>query len=360
MPHLHKAGDASQYTGDWPGGNGDFPHRPDRTPPMSQRTVIRVMVLGFSLVVLLVLSAAWLGYRGSLEIQENAQQMVREHLVPEPKAIELENRIEKRSEAMLNELIWILGACFLLATGCSGATLYFTRRNLSRLEWQQQELLRVSWQMLQDQERVSRRFAHEMHDELGQALTGLKGLAKRLTPEEFGMRRQEFVNILDGVLRDVRDLSQLLRPVILDDFGLSAALRWLAEGFSERTRIAVDFQSNTDLRMSDELETHMFRIAQEALTNIARHSKATQASIALSAQGETIQLTIRDNGCGIDPSTLSATFSLGMVGMRARARQIGGQLDIRNQPEGGLLIQLSAPVTKADTNAEQENPSLVG
>jgi signal transduction histidine kinase len=311
---------------------------------MSQRTILRVIGAAFLLIVLLVLAAAWLGHQGSQSIHDNARELVRRHLIQSGPAADLEARIEAESEALLNELQWILGLCFLLAAGCASLTFWFTRRTLRRLDWQTEELSRVSWTMLEDQERVARRFSHELHDELGQSLTGLKGMAKRWTPDQFAAGRKEFVEVVDGVLRDVRELSQLLRPVILDDFGLDAGLRWLADRFTQRTQIEISYSSLCARRLPGSLETHLFRITQEALTNIARHSGGTQALVELTDLGDRVRLRIEDNGRGIDPDTDEKAPSIGMVGMRARTRYLRGSIELSNLPTGGLRILIEAPI----------------
>jgi len=326
---------------------------------MARHKALRIMVVGFALLVLLVLSAARIGYQGSISIQSLAQQLVREHLLTGEKGPVLEALIEQRSEELLNELEFILAACFVLALGCAALTVVFITRTLRRLEWQTEELNRVSWNMLEDQERVARRFSHEMHDELGQALTGLKGMAKRLSPAEFETRRKEFVEILDEVLTGVRELSQLLRPVILDDFGLDAGLRWLIERFTQRTQIEVDYESNYSGRASEQIETHFFRITQEALTNIARHSGATRARVRLEATTTTIRLRVEDNGRGLNGYDISQP-SLGMVGMRARARHLDGTLAVGPSESGGVRILVEAPLKEADPSAEQKDTSIAG
>lgn len=319
---------------------------------MSQRYVLRIMLLGFGLLVLLVLTAAYVGYQGSHSIQSIARQLVRDHLVSEGKGSALEAQIEQQSEDLLNELEGLLAACFLLALGCATLSFWFITRTLGRLEWQTEELNRVSWNMLEDQERVARRFSHEMHDELGQSLTGLKGMAKRLSGAEFDARRKEFVEVLDEALRGVRELSQLLRPVILDDFGLDAGLRWLIDRFSQRTQIAIDYDSNYQNRMSEQLETHLFRITQEALTNVARHSGATLAKISLRVENGRVRLTVEDNGRGLgghDPNLPS----LGMVGMRARARHLDGAFKVDNGSLRGVRVIVDAPIKGPEDSATE-------
>ncbi len=256
-------------------------------------------------------------------------------------AAEMENRIEVASVNLVDRTGWLLGLCLLLALVCAGLTIQFTVNSLNRLEWQAEELNRVSWHLIQGQEEAARRFSHEMHDELGQSLTGLKAMLSAVTPAELPARRADCLNLLDEAIGNVRELSQLLRPVILDDFGLEAALRWLADRFQERTRLDVDFQGNAPGRFADEVETHLFRITQEALTNVARHSGATQVQIQLKQQGDQLVLTIGDNGTGIQQQKLGE-LGLGLVGMRARAEQLGGTFTIHNTPKG-VLLQVVAP-----------------
>jgi signal transduction histidine kinase len=327
---------------------------------MPRQTVLRIMILGFTAMVLLVIGAAYVGYEGSRAIRDHAQNMVRDHLVDPDRGAAIEALIERQSENLLDELSWILGACFVLAVAGSALTIWITNRAFRRLEWQSKELNRVSWHLVDTHEQVSRRFSHEMHDELGQALAGLKGMVKRMNGAEMEARRPEMIEVFDEVLRSVRELSQMLRPVILDDFGLDAGLRWLSERFTQRTQIAVDYRSNFKDRLAESIETHLFRISQEALTNVARHSGATQAWITLSVDADHIRLTVEDNGRGIQEKGQPAGASLGMVGMRARARQIGGELQVENRAEGGLRIELIAPFERPEDGARKEDSDRSG
>jgi signal transduction histidine kinase len=131
--------------------------------------------------------------------------------------------------------------------------------------------------------------------------------------------------------------------VILDDFGLDAGLRWLAEKFAQRTRLQVDYDSNCTARFADQTETHLFRIAQEALTNIARHAEARHVSISLKHEDGQLRLSIVDDGKGIPPDLGESAPSLGMVGMRARARQCGGSLTVSSNSPHGVSIEATVP-----------------
>ncbi|HEU0123380.1 MAG TPA: sensor histidine kinase [Bryobacteraceae bacterium] len=324
-----------------------------RRETLSQQNVLRILALGFALVVLLVIAAAYVGYQGSKSIHENAQELVRGHFVSSGRGAELEGQIEQQSQQLLDDLEVVLGICLLLAFGCAGVTVYTTRRAFRRLEWQADELDRVSWQMLQDQEALARRFSHEMHDELGQALTGLRSMLKRMDGKDFVENRAECVEILEGALTGVRELSQLLRPVILDDFGLDAGLRWLTERFSERTQITTEYTSYCPRRLTEEQETQLFRIAQEGLTNVARHSGATEVKVRLDTSDDRVVLHIEDNGRGIDRSSQRQP-SLGMVGMRARARHVGGEFQTVNRKQGGLRLEVQAPARYAENGETDE------
>jgi signal transduction histidine kinase len=164
---------------------------------------------------------------------------------------------------------------------------------------------------------------------------------------------------VDESIRNVRQLSQLLRPMILDDFGLDAGLNWLCEGFMQRTGIEVSYQSNYHSRLPDEMETHLFRIAQEALTNVARHSGAATVRMELYSDTDDIRLTIADNGKGIQKVPANGQ-SLGMTGMRARARAVGGAFSV-NSPEGkGVKIEVVVPMPESVEEVNEPHPNLAG
>lgn len=280
------------------------------------------------------------------------------------RSIRIERAIEEQSRNLGGEATWFLGGCFALALICAALTVSSTLHTIREMKRQSDELQRVSWHMLQGQEAAARRFSHELHDELGQSLAGLRALLSASRPSEIEARRDECLRLVDDAIGNVRELSQLLRPVILDDFGLASALAWLGERFQERTTIDVDCQAQFDGRLGDETETQLFRITQEALTNVARHSGATLVRIRLRRHEETVYLTIEDNGRGLpkdrDPAERP---SIGLVGMRARARQLGGDLQIGSSALKGVKIEAEVPASAATTDAtdeHQENAYLAG
>ena len=281
----------------------------------------------------------------------------------ERRIAETERSIELESEQLADRSSWLLGTSLALALLCAALTITFARRSIRQMEWQSTELSRVSWHMLQSQETAARRFSHELHDELGQSLAALKANLNASGPQEWAGRRGDCLRLVDEAIANVRELSQLLRPVILDDFGLDAGLRWLTDRFGERTGVDVDYESSFHDRLSDEVETHLFRITQEALTNVARHSGATAVRVALDSADGQVHLRIEDNGRGIRNTPLHPVRgpSLGMTGMRARAAQAGGVFKLSTPPNSGLRIDVVVPASqKMEEHAEQEDAHPVG
>jgi signal transduction histidine kinase len=255
-----------------------------------------------------------------------------------------ERQIEQQSQDLGDDAALLLSSSFILAAICALLTVAFTRRSLQRIRWQSDELNRVSWHMLQTQEEAARRFSHELHDELGQSLAAVRSNLTRGSTHDLDSLRNDCLGLVDESIANVRELSQLLRPVILDDFGLEAGLRWLVEKFAQRTRIKVDYDSTCPGRFADETETHLFRIAQEALTDIARHAEAKRVTIQLALEDKNIRLSIVDDGKGLPEDETESPPSLGMVGMRARARQCGGELSVTAAQPSGVRIEAVVPL----------------
>jgi signal transduction histidine kinase len=257
------------------------------------------------------------------------------------RAIEAQSRVDQRSAGLVHESILLLGGCLLLALLCAIFTVRVTAVLFRKMESQAGDLTRVTWHLLENQETTARRFSHELHDELGQSLTAIKAnlLALESNGQADSARLADCKHLVDDATENVREMSHLLRPTILDDFGLDAGIRWLAERFAQRTGVEVYYHSTFKERLPDETETHLFRIVQEALTNVARHSGATRIDIQLERTGDRIHLTLKDNGHGFKKG--SPPGGLGLVGMHARARSIGGELTIQSQD--GVAIELWAP-----------------
>lgn len=203
-------------------------------------------------------------------------------------------------------------------------------------------------QSVREEERI--RIAREIHDELGQRLTALKidvgGLIQSLSAE--GERKPMIERIrraLDETVASVRRIAAELRPPILDDFGFLAALETDIRSFEERTGIECDLSlPSTPLELPPEVETAAYRIVQEALTNVARHANASRVEIRLRVRDHEVLLDVRDDGRGLNGDDLHRRGSLGLIGMRERARQIGATLDIEGVDGKGTIVSLRIPI----------------
>ncbi len=197
--------------------------------------------------------------------------------------------------------------------------------------------------------------AREIHDELGQALTGLKldiAWMKHRLPRDHEMMAQcvSIIERIDRTLTAVRRIATELRPSVLDQLGLAAALEWQGQEFGARTGIEVDMELMVGGTISDDLGSSAFRILQESLTNVARHAKATRVIIRLAQSPALLTLEVSDNGIGLSPEELEGTMSLGLIGMRERALACGGEFSISGKPGRGTTVFLRVPL---ENGAEQ-------
>jgi len=256
------------------------------------------------------------------------------------RAADTRRRVGAQTNSIVTESVLLIGGCLLVALISAVVTVRIAARVFRQMEAQSSELSRVSFRMLETQEATARRFSHELHDELGGSLTAIKANLTNGGPVEDSLK------LIDDAMANVRTLSQLLRPTILDDFGLDAGIRWLAERFTERTHIDVDYRSHFDARLADETETHLFRIVQEVLTNVARHANASRVTIFLRPENGNIRLTLSDNGRGL--AHPPARAGMGLTSMRARARSAGGDCVVSSSTGGGVTIDVTAPIEKHD------------
>jgi signal transduction histidine kinase len=192
------------------------------------------------------------------------------------------------------------------------------------------------------QELERRRLARELHDETGQALTsillGLRAVEETGSSEDMHEAAAALRELVVATLQDVRRLAVQLRPKALDDFGLAPALERLAQTFSESTDIRVDLEAQLgDERLPPEVETTLYRIVQEALTNIVKHAEASRVSILLVRRGASATAVIEDDGRGFDPTT-AREDGLGLLGMRERVELHDGRLRVESEPGGGTTL----------------------
>ena len=221
---------------------------------------------------------------------------------------------------------------------------------LQRIE---EERRRSGQLAMRAQEDERRRLARDLHDEVNQALTAillrLEALAQE-TPPERAPEVAELKRLVYQAMDELLNLARQLRPSALDDHGLVPAVETQLKRFSARTGIEVrlDTQGDPD-DLSEVVQTAIYRVAQEALTNVTRHSGATVVELDLEEHEGAAELRVRDDGSGFDPTLIARTNSegpsggLGLVGMAERARLVGGELDVRSAPGGGTTITLRVP-----------------
>jgi signal transduction histidine kinase len=228
---------------------------------------------------------------------------------------------------------------------------------LDQLKVQSEQLRRLSWKLIEIQEETLRQVARDLHDEFGQILTaigtmlgraGQKDLAK---DSPFIQEVEHVKKIVEETLQTVRSGSQIFRPAILDDFGLEHTLEWLALQFTRQTGIDVHFEG----RMSDEYfpaedAIHVYRIVQEALSNVARHSKSDEAWVKLEETASELCVEILDRGAGFDPDGEMDRVSgegVGLMGMRERAQHLSGKLTLESAPGRGTSVRVRIPLKRA-------------
>ncbi|HNL64810.1 MAG TPA: GAF domain-containing protein, partial [Ferruginibacter sp.] len=243
--------------------------------------------------------------------------------------------------------------------GYVGTTTDITDRKLAEKEMEEssQKLRQLTTHLLNIREEERKRIGREIHDELGQQLTAIKmdisWIAKKTDPsqEAFKTKLQNVIALLDGGNQSIRRILNELRPVILDDYGLLEALRWQAQQFTANTHIPVAMTaSESDMKIPEEISTCIFRIFQEALTNITRYAKATQVKVSLDIDSDSVLLNIEDNGLGFDTGLTKTKKSFGILGMKERVASLNGRFDLSSVPGNGTRISIHIPITQKTTD----------
>ncbi len=222
-----------------------------------------------------------------------------------------------------------------------------------------EEMLRSSGEQLREfaareeavREEERARLAREIHDELGQSLTVLKLDLSWLRSKTFREQKAErqklnvMMRHVDETIDRVRRIASALRPSILDDLGLAAAIEWQLSEYQERAGIRCHFESNTEkLDVKPEISAAIFRVVQEAMTNVVRHAKASNVHVGMTSNGGILTMAIRDNGKGITAQQMSDLRSLGIAGMKERITRIGGQFNIKSRPGKGTRVEIEVPL----------------
>jgi two-component system sensor histidine kinase UhpB len=219
--------------------------------------------------------------------------------------------------------------------------------------------------IIEAQEGERKRISRELHDEIGQALTAIKfslDMMEKDVPETLPTvleKLRETKSLSNQTLTAMRQLSMDLRPTMLDDVGLIPTVRWYVQSFSNRLKIASNFQAvGFEEKLPPQIETALYRILQEALNNIAKHSGATRIEISLERRDGLVSASVTDNGRGFDPVRVLRSDSLegglGILGMEERVSLLGGKIDIQSKPGAGTYLYIEVPLPK-EQNADEEN-----
>ncbi len=241
----------------------------------------------------------------------------------------------------------------------AGATLYrmtkLEQRSVSdrqRTEAAEEELRRLSRQLVQTQEQERKSISRELHDEIGQMLTALRMELRNLqevrsAPEgQFNEKLNDAKRLAEQSLRAVRDMAAGLRPAVLDDLGLGAAIQWQAREFARHAGVPVNVQLDGALTdLPDQYRTCIYRVVQEALTNCARHAHASTIQVSIDRRDDQILVTVQDDGIGFNASAIRAR-GLGLIGIQERIKELGGEFKLSSWPAKGTALAASIPISR--------------
>ncbi len=251
-------------------------------------------------------------------------------------------------------------AVTLLAILLNGLSLIrWNRRLFARLAEISERRSELAQKLISTQESTLRYISRELHDEFGQILTAIGSMLRRAgthAPEGSSLRAdlQEVLQTVQATLESVRSLSQALHPVMLDEAGLESTLDWYIPTVERQTGIAISYEKQGEpFPVDGAAGVHIYRILQEALNNVARHSNARQVWVRLRFLPRTLELEVEDRGTGF-PERLSRR-GIGLVAMRERSELMGGQIVFSRPPEGGTLVHLTVPREKAESYGKEDH-----
>jgi signal transduction histidine kinase len=235
----------------------------------------------------------------------------------------------------------------------------WNRRLFAQMSELSERRSELAQKLISTQESTLRHISRELHDEFGQILTAIGSMLRRAgthAPEESSLRADllEVRQIVQSTLENVRSLSQALHPVMLDEAGLESTLDWYIPTVERQTGIAISYEKQgTPFRVDGEVGVHVYRVLQEALNNVARHSGATKAWVRLQFLPQALELEVEDHGSGFPE--LPARQGIGLVAMRERSELMGGKILFSHPSQGGTLLHLSVPRERAESYAKEDH-----
>jgi len=232
------------------------------------------------------------------------------------------------------------------------------RRRTAEVEQSREQLRQLNAHLQAVREAERKSLSREIHDQVGGALTGLKmdvaRIRKMVSDEALKQQMDTLSNTVDNNIHLIRQIATDLRPSLLDDFGVVAAINWQLQEFHKRSGLEYEFKTSLEnANVSSDASIALFRIFQETLTNIARHANATRVEVGLEETSDSLILSVHDNGMGISTGKLNASQSLGLAGMRERVHLLKGILDIRGAPGQGTTVRVKIPIQTAIPSGEQ-------
>jgi signal transduction histidine kinase len=266
----------------------------------------------------------------------------------------IQDQFQRAGATLRTVLAIALVSALILAAGCLVYISRIERQNRRRYEEilnGRKALEQLSARLLDAQETERRSISRELHDQVGQTLNALlvdaANLGKRIPQEDTASRRylDNIRTFADSSVNSIRDIALLLRPSMLDDLGLMPALEWQAREVSRRTGIKVEVVAeNVPDSLPDDVRTCIYRVVQEALNNVSRHSGAKSAIVTVREDGASLSLSVADDGHGFDPER---TRGLGLLGIEERIRQLGGRFELESAPGRGATLRATLPVAAA-------------
>jgi signal transduction histidine kinase len=276
-------------------------------------------------------------------------------VVNQQELVQRDHRLLEKFSSLRNRLVLAIALMLLFGViQASGSTIHILRlerqtlRHLTEVTAAREELKNLSARLVDAQESERKNISRELHDAVGQSLSAIQlelhDLAAALAPhpESLRTRVDQIRGLVEGSLTMVRNVALLLRPSMLDDLGLQAALEWQAQQIAKSTGLRLDVAAD-DLPddLPEEHKTCIFRLVQEALNNVCRHSNANLVAITLRTEDGWVAVTVRDNGRGFSPHRAKG---LGLIGMQERVAGLGGRLRIESEPGKGTIIEASLPL----------------